>query len=535
LGLAGSANFYQKSSGEIKLKSTTTGICFAPGGRKIGIHVLRSAMFAALIALPFNTALAGNAGENALESIGLLTFETGGTDRFARYDDGEFGNPSSTNPPSSGGDVADAVQPVFDESNNKCELDQSPVPGFKPLVILSAVNGNPGFVGDSMGVFSRGGGGNARGVKCGRVNDSEKLIIDLGPDLDLDDDGDLDAAVVKTRLDMEFKGNAIAVLTAKFAGSVTGQYYINSGSNTGAGAPSGLDPTVFAFEIPCGATGSDSNNDNGPNDNCAVEFPFDYGVDGQAPAALWDSLEIEVRDGQVSLEGGGDYGSASYFNRSEFELVRVDGILDCQGTFSTSGGKLQGARLSNTDGGCGSLVPYSLGFDGEEFELLFETDGQDLTFVVNAEWDTEGSIYPIPPTKFSWEAGNIDWTTCDTTNPATCITLSVCDEGQPIRSCSNDSTQACSTNDDCDPDASCDLTDITPPTPPGSFTDLDPSRNGPQYACVCGETLTPLGFNGRDGVDDGGFPNGDDTVASHILVEQCIFIEGDARGSRRLY
>jgi hypothetical protein len=517
LGLAGSVHFYQKSSGEIEMKSTITKICSAAGGRKIGIHVLRSAMFAALIALPFNAALSGTNGVDALETIGVLTFETGNTDRFALYNGGVFGTPNSTSP--------DVVQLVFDESKNKCELDQSGALVVAPLVVVSAgVGANaPGFVGDSMGIFSRGGGGNARGTKCGRVSDSEKLILTLGDGLDLDADGDIDAAVVKTRLDMEFKSNAIAVLTAKFGGIVTAEYYINTGGNFGAGVPSGLVKPLLATEILCSElTGSDSNNDNGPNDNCLFEF-----------AALLDSLEIEVRDGQVSLEGGGDHGSLSNLNHSQFELVGVDGILNCTDTFTTSGGTLQGARLSNTGGPCVSLVPYSIGFDGEGFELLFDPDGQDVTFVVNAEWLTEGSTYPIPPTKFSWDEGNADtvayWTDCDTTNPATCIKLSICNEGQMIRSCSNDSTQACGNNDNCDTGATCDLTDITPPT--GGFTDLDPGRVDTQYACICDEFLRPMGLAGRDGE----LGTLDDTTVAHSLIEQCIFINGDAKGSRRLY
>jgi len=493
-----------------------------------------AAIVTMLLLTPFNTAFSGNDDGNALEAIGLLTLETGSSDRVARYDDGVFGDSSSTNPPNGGGDSADATQPLVDEPKNKCEMDQSVgVVGSDPLIVFSVENAvNVGFVGDSIGAFSRGGGGgSARGTKCGRISDPERLILSLGPGFDLDDDGDLDTAVIRTRLDMEFKGNAVSVVTAKFAGTITGQYYIQTGDNSDAPPPSGLIPT--AFQIPCGATGSDSNNDSGPNDNCAIEFPFDYGEAGEAPAAIWDSLEFDTLVGDVSLEGGGDHGSASYANRSEFELARLDGVLDCQDTFSANEGTLDGARLSNTDGDCGDLVPYSLEFDGEVFELLWQPAGQDLTWVVAAEWTTEDVTFPIPPTRFTWDQGEVDWETCDESSDPNCFELALC-EGTPQRFCNDDSTQSCSIDDDCvaaEAGDTCVLTDYIPPA--GGFPDMDPGRPGPNYACICDETTTDLGLNGRNGADDGGYPSGDDTEAEELLVQQCIYIEGDARGSRR--
>jgi hypothetical protein len=468
-----------------------------------------------------NSAYPGSEGDSALQSIGLLTFETGAADRFAFYPNGEFQNSSSTNPPSPAGDPATMTEAVVDEpSPNTCELDQSAGPD--DLFIMSQNGGaNVGFRGDSIGVFSRGGGGNARGVKCARISGSEKLTLTLGPDFDLDDDGDLDVAVAKTHLDAEFKANGIGLFVASFAGNVTGRYFVRTGDSTATPPPPQSGPEWV--EILCDATGTDSNNDSGPNDNCPIEFPFDNDTPDPVddiPGALWDQLEMSVLAGEISFEGGGDY-PASFDNRSEFELVKVDGILDCQGTFSTSDQSITGARLSNVGTTeCPALVPFSL----------------DATFSLDVAFTTEDEAFPIPRTLVSWRE-LVNFATCDQNSGEPCFELDLC-EGTPVRACSGDLMTACAIDDDCinaGKGDSCVLTDYLPPDPPGNFDDLDLDEglDGTQYSCLCDETVTPLGTAGRDGIDDGGFPNGDDTTTDQILVEQCVFVQGDVRYSRR--
>ena len=502
--------------------------------QKTGLKVLATAMFAATLMIAAQPVHSGD--ESALENIGLLTFETGATDRIALYDDGVFQVPTSTNPPDPGGDAADATQAMVDESApNKCELDQSPgVVGAEPLVIFSQQGGaNVGFVGDSAGVFSRGGGA-ARGTnRCGRIAGDEKLIMSLGPYFDLDDDGDLDVAANRTHIDAEFKGNAIAIFTARFAGTITGQYYVLSGSNAGGPVPSGLIPG--AFEIPCGATNADSNNDSGPSDNCAIEWPFDYGEAGVAPSALWDQLEMEVREGKISFEGGGDH-SLSFHNRSEFDLVRVDGILDCQGTFSGSGGGIEGARLDNIDGGCGALIPFSLAYNGEEYILLFERGTEEPNFVLYPIWGLEG--LEEPDTLVSWSAAVPDWDTCSDTTDPNCFVLEQCLEGTPFRFC-GDSDVGCIDDDFCEDNAEegdelCLLRNLTPPAaahhgfPAGQFDDLDSTRDGTQYSCRFEWGTIWVDTVGLDGM----LGTGDDTLTPQNYQREGIFIHGDARGRR---
>jgi hypothetical protein len=273
-----------------------------------------------------------------------------------------------------------------------------------------------------------------------------------------------------------------------------------------------------------GLDGTDNNSDSGPSDNCHLEFE-----------ALYTSLEVEVQGGgQISIEGGGDY-SDSIANRSEFELVQADGILDCQEGFVGDDDRVQGARLSNTDGGCESLVPFSIEYDGEDVQLLFETGGQDTTWVINTEWEAELQVAAAEqePTLVSWTEGDIDWEDCadpaDESNP-TCFALSNCDIGEPVRLCST-SSESCSIDADCGPaGGTCELTNIEAPVE--GFPDLDPNRSGNQYSCVCEQTETWLGTRGRNNVEDGLPPLGDDTEDDYTLVQQCIFLEGDIRWNR---
>jgi hypothetical protein len=58
--------------------------------RRIDKIGLRAGIIAVALVLPFNMALSGQAGNVGLESVGLLTIETG-SDRVALYNGGEFG------------------------------------------------------------------------------------------------------------------------------------------------------------------------------------------------------------------------------------------------------------------------------------------------------------------------------------------------------------------------------------------------------------------------------------------------------------
>jgi len=499
---------------------------------QIASKIFSSVFLATVLLLTAGAAYSGQS-DSALQSNGLLTFETGSTDRFAHYREEKTALGTVIL-------VLNEQQPVFDESKNKCELDQS---DEGPLMLLEVDDGsvNPGFVGDSMGVFSRGGGGNARGVKCGRVNNSEQLIFNV-QSFDTDNDGDSDgSAVIRSKIDVEFKQSAIAIFTTEFGGQQTGQFWIGSGDNQNNPPADFPDAIQLELEACDSLTGTDSNNDSGPNDNCPVEFD-----------ALWTSMTVETRGGgQISIEGGGDY-SDPLANRSEFELVRVDGILNCQEGFvggdSDAEGSVVGARLNNVETDCEALVPFSVDFNGNNVQLLFETNGQDTTWVINTEWQAELQLVEAEqePTLVSWAEEDPDWATCtvDPDGPGplgpTCFELDDCDVGEPVRFCSEtfdpenpELGVSCAIDEDCGAaEGSCELTDIVAPAEEG-FPDMDTVREGNQYSCICEQTETWLGTSGRDGVTEvNGYPDGDDTQEDHTLVQQCIFLEGDIRWNR---
>jgi hypothetical protein len=73
-----------------------------------------------------------------------------------------------------------------------------------------------------------------------------------------------------------------------------------------------------------------------------------------------------------------------------------------------------------------------------------------------------------------------------------------------------------------------------PADPPDPAT--IPGTEGIQHMCFVTEHLIYLGTSGLNGVDDGctpGVGDCDDTLVDHNLVQQEIFIQGDARGGRQ--
>jgi hypothetical protein len=505
---------FGRKQGDISMKPKNGRRC-QPSDLFAGPLVRTAAM---AVVLAWSTgSYAGSEGEIATQSVGLLTFETGTTDRFALYPNGEFQNPARTNPPE---DVVDQASP------NQCQLAQPDIPD--DLLNLTQEGGHDvGFRFDSLGVFSRG-GGNARGVRCIRISDDERLILTLGSDAQ-DPDPNLSTVVAKTHLDVEFKGNAIGVFTAKFDGAITGRFFARSGTSAVGPPPAGL---AGAIEIPCGATGQDSNNDSGPNDNCPIQFPFDN-PDPQPdiPAAFWDTLELEVWEGtgDISLEGGGDYGvdPEPFFHRTEFELLTIGGLLNCGeqviGRFGDASATVFRA-IENVGGGCPDLIAFLLGYDPET--VTFQYDYFDPTqqrpghgFRFN--WPME----PVTDLTTGLPTANLlsilsltDQVDCTNlpipSNPPgppwtrTCIGLATC-VGQPYRVCSDFGADGIPgpnpDNDDIDDDVLCETDDqcvlsgeglecvlINLEPPDGGFPDLvDNNRCELSYAACATDADCP--------------------------------------------
>jgi hypothetical protein len=249
----------------------------------------------------------------------------------------------------------------------------------------------------------------------------------------------------------------------------------------------------------------------------------------------------------------------------------VDAVVGCQGGLSTTSstgedGSIEVVRLNNVGAGdCTeqAFMPVSLELAFNAYNFLFDNGGADAGFAILAEWDTEDKDDDLM-TRVSWSAVEPVWETCvpDPTDPdePACFELLAC-EGTPLRFCGADEAVddpppagtglplfACVEDKDCsqfDPaHQSCDLIDLleppeddttVPPTP--GWEDMDERTEGFQYSCRCGTKETYLGTVGRNGIDEGvdettGEPLGDDTAEEHHLIQECIFVRGDARGRR---
>jgi hypothetical protein len=487
------------------------------------------------------------APDSPLESRGLLTFENG---VVAYYPDGDFDDPFSAIPP------APEVQILVDENKNRCELDQSEagtgLPPDERLAEFFQTGGvNNGWVNGSLGVFSRGGGGNSRGTLCGYINGPEIWGWRFGGFFDFDGDGETDVAATRGLLDIEFKHSPFLVITAKLDGVISGQVYVRSGTSSAIDPPEEL---VDAVEVQClGLEGQDNAADNGATDNCAV--PVDV---------LFDELEVSVLfdTGEASIEDGTDHDNF-IVNRSKFDLVRVDAVVGCLEQLSTAsrtpeiGGFIQAVRLNSSGGGCTEQAGLPLSLDlNIGFNLLF-SNAVGVALAAFVEWPIEPVTSELS-TSVSWDADEPDWPTCvaePSAGTPRCFPLLEC-TGTPLRFCGADDSVdemtgeplfACVKDTDCgefDPaHQSCQLTELQ-----GEFVDMDDDYPDPdmpgqmimgtpgdQHMCWFAKQSIFLGTSGRNGIDDDctvGEEGCDDTLEDHNLNLESIYIQGDARGRR---
>ena len=280
-------------------------------------------------------------------------------------------------------------------------------------------NAFTGLVSDGIGVR---GSGEGNGQPCGRIDDSQKLIMNLGPGLD----GKL---IDFAEIDVELK----------FAATLSIQGYLvdEEGVASPVGSPSTYD-----------STGSDSGPDSGDNDNYRVRFP----EDGSFTAVNRLVFSIATT-GAASLEGGADGTEAcdatdsaacdpglgqtidddptteviETTSDSLFHLVEADGVLDCDDNDPESGGFTQGGdgtplttieRFDNADGSTCVPIPYNQDSntgtefcdpEGEFFLqcILLQKDllGQDAQFLWTVAWEPEEGEYQESETEFDFGNG----------------------------------------------------------------------------------------------------------------------------------
>jgi hypothetical protein len=232
--------------------------------------------------------------------------------------------------------------------------------GPNSLAVLTATGGQgtPGLGDTSIGVQN-----GPQGVACYRITASigETLKFGFGPDVSASSLIDA-TAFYRLELDIEVKQNAEFLLQILSGGVVTAEYRMRSGLSIVAGQGStapGSPDHIFN----CLAQ-SDSGPDAGPRDNCRWIVN-----------ELGQEFRLVPLQGEGSLEGGGDFGTAGYANDTLIYLTKAAiGALGCnssqvpQGTTTTTvGNGTTSAQCSVTridptglGGACTTVVGYIL-------------------------------------------------------------------------------------------------------------------------------------------------------------------------------
>ncbi|MBY5162974.1 hypothetical protein [Salsipaludibacter albus] len=225
----------------------------------------------------------------------------------------------------------------------RCELS---VDG--PLVALSGNRRGPGLSDNGLGIKS----GGSQGTPCGRIDATEVLTLGLVGV----------PAASSAALDLELKGSARVLVEARSNGVLVQAFDVRAGGSVVAGQ--GVDGTTtqpFSLELtstqPVGncRNDSDAGPDSGPRDNCRVTI---------VPASPFDELTLTPVAGEVSLEGGNDFGTDPAYD-TVFHLVTYDGLLGCDDgtdTASESDGAIVGTiiRYQNTVASDCVLKPYTM-------------------------------------------------------------------------------------------------------------------------------------------------------------------------------
>src|SRR5690606_30513503 len=112
--------------------------------------------------------------------------------------------------------------------------------------------------------------------------------------------------------DLELKGDARIQIVVSRGGTTVDTFEVRSGGGIVPGQGTDGSTTVpftatatAAAPITNCREGSDSGPDAGPNDNCFVTI---------VPSAAFDAVKFRPLSGEMSLEGGGDYGQGTAFD-----------------------------------------------------------------------------------------------------------------------------------------------------------------------------------------------------------------------------
>lgn len=360
--------------------------------------------------------LAAVTGASLIATLGVVTLgslpaanATGEIDGGTITISTVYGNPGSGTavwtPPA--GSTATAKTETLGRGS-RCALTQSGSDVLNVASSPSGADGTPGFGYGGVGVSSL----NKRsGNACSQVNS------------DVDNSGTDEALTVllngtatksifgpgiaySAQLDLEIKGNARLVITARNGAAIARTYTVYSGT-----AATGLTPS--ATNILCNSGTSDTGPDSTSGDNCQVRL----GATSLAAAVAGDffnSLTIEAQAGSFSLEGGSDWGAAAAANRTVFKLATVpDGLINCpadnhaeklDASYATWG--IEVDRMGNGDGSPCIALPYALVTDGSSASFLKPIDQQPTAQFALTLKHLGTTANPASIVQYDWEDGN---------------------------------------------------------------------------------------------------------------------------------
>jgi len=341
------------------------------------------------------------------------------------------------------------------------------------------------YLGGSIGVKEK-----KSGVSCYQVGaPSESLELGLGQGL-VNALGP-HAVATSAYLDVELKGSARILATARLGATVVGTYELQSGSSIGK--PPVADHAPFT----CNSS-SDSGPDSGVNDNCRwpVSAPSWLGADD---GVFFDTLTLTALVGSFSLEGGADGAvlPAAPVPTPNASILEI--AADTLGCGETSKAAVANGdapqvtvfRLPNADGTepC-RVVPYAIG-NGPQFAQFVKP--------VNSQTSAQ----------FIW---NLTWKAAPTAGSAALPALKI-DYEYP----DGDVSPEITTLGWC-PDATYDAngqflgyTGLLP-----AALDQEPDLAGTQYACLIS----------RQSVAKDGVPS---TADDYVSVNDKVYVYGDAR------
>lgn len=265
------------------------------------------------------------------------------------------------------------------------------------------------------------------GTSCYQVGaPSESLELGLGQGLRTALGPD--TVATSAYLDVELKGSARILATARQGNTVVGTFELQSGYSVG------LPPVATTTPFVCN-TGADSGSDSYENDNCRwpISVPSWTGADD---GIYFDTLTLKALKGSFSLEGGSD-GSVlppAPLSTPKASILEIAAdTVGCGGSTETAlavGDKPEVTifRLDNVGAAPCSAVPYSLSTEPGTARFL-----KPLTVQPTAQfvWDVT-SLFPSTTTTQVLPDVKIDYETPDAAGASPLVTLGWCPDANAV-------------------------------------------------------------------------------------------------------